>query len=41
MKMEINLAKYPRTKKFLRENNMTIDEAYAYLKRKCEINEES
>lgn len=39
--MDINLDNHPRTKKFLRENNMTIDEAYAYLKRECEINEKS
>ena len=31
--MSINLDKYPRTKKFLRENNMTLDEAYEFLKK--------
>jgi hypothetical protein len=36
-KMGINLDKYPRTKKFLCENDMTLDEAYKFLKK----NEES
>jgi hypothetical protein len=39
--MDINLDKHPRTKNFLIENNMTIDEAYAYLKREREIDEKS
>ena len=34
--MGVDLDKYPRTKKFLIENNMTLDEAYAYLKKDCE-----
>jgi len=34
--MNMNLDMYPRTKKFLRENNMTIDEAYEFLKKNKE-----
>lgn len=41
MKMDINLAKHPRTMKFIIENNMTLDDAYKYLKKESEIYENS